>query len=431
MSGPVLSPFWWEAAPRDLPSDPLPQTADVAVIGSGYTGLSAALRLAEGGVRVAVIDAGPLAAGASSRNFGLLGRQFVPHLADLAERLGLDRAVELYNLCNLAFAHVNRLIDRLDIDCDRRPAGRFIACATPRHLEAQKREHALRAEHLGHGYRVVEKADLGGEFGSPLYHGGIVVPEHLTLHPGKFSAGLARAVRAAGATLTGETPVTAIARDGAGFRLACGGTELRAAEIVIATNGYTGQLVPDLRRRIVPIQAYMIATEPLPPEVIRQALPTERAFHDTARDMIYGRPSPCGTRLLFGGATGERHDDIALAGEGLRRRLLRLFPHLPKDLALGHAWTGQCGGTFDHLPHRGQSGPLHYAMGYNFGAGMPLGTYLGDSLGRALLGETVELPLDALPMQTRPLYRGRPWFLPAYLAWGKLRDRLDGGRIAA
>ncbi len=429
MTGPTLAPFWWDAAPRDLGSDPLPEVVDVAVVGSGYTGLSAALRLAEGGAKVAVIDAGQLAAGASSRNFGLLGRQFIPGFADLIKQLGLPRATELYGLCNDAFAHVNALIDRLDIDCDRKQVGRFIACATPSHLAVQEHEHALRAKHLGHGFRLVGKDALHQEFGSPAYFGGIVVPEHLTLHPGKVSSGLARAVRAAGATLTGDTEVTAITGASGGFTLTCGTASLRTAEVVIATNGYTTGLVPDLRRRIVPLRAYMIATDPLPAEAIARALPQGRAFHDTAHDMIYGRPSPCGTRLLFGGATGEAHDDLSAAGNALRRRLLKLFPHLPQDLGLSHVWTGQCGGTFDHLPHRGRSGEMHFAMGYNFGAGMPLGTYLGDSLGRMLLGEAVTLPLDAFPMQTRPLYRGNPWFLPAYLAWGKLRDRLDGGRI--
>jgi glycine/D-amino acid oxidase-like deaminating enzyme len=427
----ATEPFWWQAAPRDLESDPAPDDADVAVIGSGYTGLSAALRLAEGGAKVAVLDAGALAGGASSRNFGLLGRQFIPGFAAMIDRLGLEKAKDLYLICNSAFAHVNGLIDRLAIDCDRKTVGRLIACATPRQFEGQKREHALRAEHLGHGWRVVEKPDLDQEIGSPFYHGGIVVPEHATLHPGKFSAGLARAVRRAGASLTGDTAVTAILPERGRFRLRHTGGEMRAGEVVIATNGQTSDLTPDLRRRIVPIRAYMIATEPLEPDAIRRALPQGRAFHDMARDMVYGRPSPCGTRLLFGGATGEGHGNPAEAGPRLRTRLLRLFPHLPRDLALSHAWTGTCGGTFDHLPHRGTSGAMHYAMGYNFGAGMPLGTYLGDCLGRELLGERCPLPLDAFAMQTRPFYRGRPWFLPAYLAWGKLRDRLDGSRIAA
>lgn len=431
MTDMALTPFWWAAAPRDLASDPLPEAVDVAVVGSGYTGLSAALRLAEGGASVAVIDAGPLAAGASSRNFGLLGRQLIPGFAALAKQLGLPRAIALYSLCNDAFTHVNRLIDRLGIDCDRRAVGRLILCATPRHLQEQQQEHALRNRHLGHGHQVLDKTGLRAELGSTAFHGGIVVPEHLTLHPGKFSAGLVHAVRRAGAALTGDTPVTAIAGQRGAFLLTCGGSTVRAAEVVIATNGYTTGLVPDLRRRIVPLHAYMIATEPLPPEVVAQALPRGRAFHDTARDMIYGRPSPCGQRLLFGGATGEAHDDLERVAAGLRARLMALFPHLPADLGLSHVWTGQCGGTFDHLPHRGQVGAMRFAMGYNFGAGMPLGTYLGDSIGRMILGEPVSLPLDDFPMQTRPLYRGRPWFLPAYLALNKLRDRLDGGRITA
>lgn len=424
-------PFWWDEAPRDLPSDPLPEAVDVTVVGSGYTGLSAALRLAEGGASVAVIDAGPLASGASSRNFGLLGRQLIPGFAELAKKMGLERATGLYRICNDAFAHVNGVIDRLEIACDRQPVGRLIICPTPRHLEEQRQEHALRAEHLGHSYRVLDKAALQAEFGGTGIHGGVVVPEHLTLHPGKFSTGLTLAVRKAGASLTGDTRVTAITGSRGAFRLACGAATLRAAEVVIATNGYTTGIVPDLTRRIVPLRAYMIATQPLPPDLIAQTLPGGRAFHDTARDMIYGRVSPCGQRLLYGGATGEAHDDLDSIAANLRRRLMALFPHLPQTLTLSHVWTGQCGGTFDHLPHRGQTGAMHYAMGYNFGAGMPLGTYLGDSLGRRILGETLDLPLDAFPMQTRPLYRGSPWFLPAYLAWGKLRDRLDGGRITA
>ena len=429
MTDMAVTPFWWAAAPRDLASDPLPEAVDVAVVGSGYTGLSAALRLAEGGASVAVIDAGTLAAGASSRNFGLLGRQFIPGFAALVKRLDLPRAISLYSLCNDAFAHVNGLIDRLGIECDRREAGRLILCATPRHLDEQRQEHVLRAKHLGHGHQVLDKAALVAELGSTAFHGGIVVPEHLTLHPGKFSTGLVLAVRRAGASLTGDTEVTAIAGQRGAFQLTCGRATVRAAEVIIATNGYTTGLVPDLRRRIVPLRAYMIATEPLPPEFIAQALPRGRAFHDTARDMIYGRPSPCGTRLLFGGATGEAHDDLGRAAADLRSRLLALFPHLPTDIALSHVWTGQCGGTFDHLPHRGQSDAMHYALGYNFGAGMPLGTYLGDSLCRRILGKTVNLPLADFLMQTRPLYHGWPWFLPAYLALNKLRDRLDGCRI--
>ncbi len=429
MNGPALTPLWWDSAPRDLASDPLPDAVDVAVVGSGYTGLSAALRLAEGGASVAVIDAGPLAAGASSRNFGLLGRQLIPGFAALAKRLDLPRAISLYSLCNDAFAHVNGLIDRLGIECDRREAGRLILCATPHHLEEQRQEHVLRAKHLGHAHQVLDKAALVAELGSTAFHGGIVVPEHLTLHPGKFSNGLVLAVRRAGASLTGDAEVTAIAGQRGAFRLTCGRATVRAGEVVIATNGCTTGLVPDLRRRIVSLRAHMVATKPLLPEVVAQALPRGRAFRDTARDMIYGRPSPCGTRLLFGGAAGGAQDDMGRAAGGLRTRLLALFAHLPTDLALSHIWAGQCGGTFDHLPHRGQSGALHFATGYNFGAGMPLGTYLGDSLGRMILGEPVSLPFDDFPMQTRPFYHGRPCFLPACLALNKLRDRLDDGRI--
>jgi glycine/D-amino acid oxidase-like deaminating enzyme len=307
VNGPALTPLWWDAAPRDLVSDPLPRAVDVAVVRSGYTGLSVALRLAEGGANVAVIDAWPLAAGASSRNFGLLGRQPIPGFATLAKRLGLELATWLYRVRNAAFAHVNGLIDHLGIVCDRRAAGRLILCATPRHLDEQRHEHALRAAHLGHSHQVLDKAALRAELGSTAFHGGIAVPEHLTLHPGKFSTSLVLAVSQAGASLTGDTEVTAIDGQRGAFRLTCGWATVRAGEVVLATNGCTTGLVPDLRRRIVSSRALMLATKPLLPEVIVQALPRGRTFHDTAHDMIYGRPSPRGTRLMFGGLTGEAH----------------------------------------------------------------------------------------------------------------------------
>src|SRR5690606_29152756 len=158
-------------------------------------------------------------------------------------------------------------------------------------------------------------------------------------------------------------------------------------------------------------------------------LPGRRPWHDSARDMAYARISPDGQRLLFGAATGEAHRDLARLADRLRARMLKLFPGLPEDVAVTHVWTGRCGGTFDLFPHAGEAGGMRYALGYCFGAGLPFGAWLGDGLGRAILGERFDNPLAEMEMPARPFYRGRPWFMPAYMAWRQLQDRREGARV--
>ena len=143
--------------------------------------------------------------------------------------------------------------------------------------------------------------------------------------------------------------------------------------------------------------------------------------------MQYARVSPDGSRLIYGALTGEKHDDLRHVAVTLRGKMLKLFPQLGSARA-GHVWTGQCGGTFDHFPHRGRHDGMHYAMGYCFGAGMPLGTWLGDAVARGILGEASATALDFDTMPSNPLYWGKPWFLPFYLRFQGWLDWKDGVR---
>jgi glycine/D-amino acid oxidase-like deaminating enzyme len=421
-------PYWWDAAPRPrLEPEPLPPRAEVVIVGSGFTGLSAALTLARAGRQVAVIDSGPPGIGASSRNFGMIGRQLKHDFADLIERVGPERAKALYGVANDAFRYVVELVEREGIDCQMRQWGRFIAASTPRHYEAVARELEARQRHFGHEFAMLPRQRQHEEIGSARYFGGGIIPEHRMLHPGQFHLGLLARVQAAGARLVPDTRVTGMRRDGDRWEIRTSRGMLQADHLVVATNGYTGPVTPWLQRRVVPINAYLIATEPLPEATLARLLPRGRGYHDTSHDMECARISPDGSRLLFGALTGYRPQDMRTMGMRLRSRMIRLFPDL-KNVRLSHAWTGACAGTFDFYPHKGEEGGMRYALGYCFGAGMPFGTWLGHNVALALLGRGGETAFDSQALPGRSFYWGRPWFVPFYVAWLRWRDRRDGVR---
>jgi glycine/D-amino acid oxidase-like deaminating enzyme len=421
-------PYWWDAAPRvGEPVRALPKSAEIAIIGSGYTGLSAALTLARAGRDVVILEQGSVGFGASSRNFGMLGRQYKYDFTTLVEKFGVERAKALYAGCNQAFAFVNGLIEREGIDCFHAPSGRYIAANTPAQLEALDKELSAREKHFGHAFRMVSRAGQPAELVTDKFVGGAVIPEHRTVHPGLFHNGLAERVRTAGAAIHSGTRVLSVSRTGEGWQVATDRGTIAARHLVAATNGYTGKATPWLRRRVVPIRAYMIATEPLDPPVLANVLPSKRGFHDCAHEMEYARISPDGSRLIYGALTGQVHDDLGKVGLTLRRKMLRLFPQLG-PVRVAHSWTGQCAGTFDYFPHRGRHEGMHFAMGYCFGAGMPFGTWLGNAVARGILGEPAETPLDEPEMPANPLYWGRAWFLPFYLRYQAWLDWKDGVR---
>jgi glycine/D-amino acid oxidase-like deaminating enzyme len=421
-------PYWWDSAPRrHAVGRSLPATTEVAVIGSGYTGLSAALTLARAGRDVTILEQGAIGFGASSRNLGMLGRQLKYDFSTLIGKLGLERAKELYEGCNQAFAFVNSLIEREKIDCFHAPSGRYIAANTPAHLNALEKELTARSDHFGHLFHMVSRVGQQQEIATTKFLGGAVIPEHRTVHPGLFHNGLAERVLQAGAAIHSGVRVIALRRNGYEWLLETDRGPLGAKHLIVATNGYTGKATPWLRRRIVPIRAYMIATEPLDPAVLSGVMPSGRGFHDCAREMEYARIAPDGSRLIYGALTGQVHDNLREVALTLRKKLLKLFPQLVA-VRVSHAWTGQCGGTFDYLPHRGRNDGMHFAMGYCFGAGMPFGTWLGDAVARGILGESATTPLDHPEIPSSPLYWGRPWFLPLYLRYQGWLDWKDGVR---
>ncbi len=205
--------------------------------------------------------------------------------------------------------------------------------------------------------------------------------------------------------------------------MAVGPARVEARDVVVATNGYTDRLSPWLRRRIIPIQSQMIATEPLAPELLDRLLPGKHVLGDTCRLHHYYRRSPDRHRILFGGRAGANQTDPRRSGRHLYRRLAALFPELA-GVRISHVWTGVTGYTFDTMPHMGVHDGIHYAAGF-VGSGAAMALYLGHKTGMRVLGSPeADNVFDTLNHPTRPLYYGKPWFLPFAIAYFGWRDSL-------
>jgi glycine/D-amino acid oxidase-like deaminating enzyme len=374
-----------------------------------------------------VLDSGALGSGASTRNGGMVGGAVKLDWQTLARRHGPSRAAALLDGARASFEFLEDLIAREGLAADYRRCGRFQLACNPRQYAVLARQVAALGERPD-GVRMVPRERQREEIGSDRYHGGVAIEAAGGLHPARFHAGLRAAARAAGALLHGHAGVRRLSRSAAGFDLATARGALQAAEVVIATNGYTGPLTPDLQRRVVPVSSYIIATEELPLDLTRRLSPQGRMFVDGNRLLCYFRLSPDRRRVLFGGRVSlqdvaERH-----SAEGLYRRMVRVWPELA-GCRISHSWKGAVAFTFDRLPHMGIAAGAHFAMGCN-GSGVAMASYLGHQLALKLLGRTNRpCPFDGLDFPTRPLYDGRPWFLPAVGAWYRWRDALDGWRV--
>lgn len=419
-------PYWWERVPRpDLGAALPPAKADVVVIGSGYTGLNAAIETARGGRATVVLDAEAAGFGCSTRNGGQISTSVKPELGELTRRYGRERGAAILREGHDALAWIGDFIRREAIDCDFAVVGRFHAAHNAAAYEELARDVAgVSAEFPTDAY-VVPRAEQRHAIGTDGYHGGAIFPRHASLDPGRYHQGLLDRARAAGAVVVPHCPATAIRREAGGFEVTTPRGTVRARDVVVATNGYTGPLTPWLRRRVIPIGSYIIATEDVGPELMAEVIPENRIVSDTRRVVYYYRASPDGRRMLFGGRVSADETDPRISGPRLHAEMARLFPQLART-KISHSWAGTVAYTFDELAHAGQNDGLYFAMGY-CGSGVSMASYLGMRIGQQVLGRPEgRTAFDAVPFPTRPFYTGRPWFLGAAVAYYRWRDGLGG-----
>ncbi|MGZ2257534.1 NAD(P)/FAD-dependent oxidoreductase [Roseobacter sp. A03A-229] len=424
------SSYWLDGLPpvESLPTEPL-KTVDVAIIGSGYTGLNAAIETARGGRTTMVMDAEAPGWGCSTRNGGQISTSVKPSLDKLAARYGMERARAIRKEGEAALDWIEEFVSTEGLACDFRRNGRYHAAHTPQHYEEIARNAACLARAEGITAHVIPKSDQRQELGSDSYYGGVVFPRHASINPAKYHRGLLSLATAGGVHVVGHCAVTGLTRDTGGFHLSTAKGAIRARDVVVATNGYTTSLTPWLQRRVIPIGSYMIATEPLPEALIDELFPTDRIASDTCKVVYYYRSSPDRRRVLFGGRVSASETDTMISGPRLFDDMCRIFPQLSES-RITHSWMGRVAYTFDELAHTGVHDGVHYAMGY-CGSGVSMASYLGKRLGQKVLGLAEgATAFDGLQNPTRPFYTGNPWFLPATVAWYRRRDRVQTRRAA-
>ncbi|MDH4071975.1 MAG: FAD-binding oxidoreductase [Gammaproteobacteria bacterium] len=418
------APYWWDAAPRvDEELSELPADVDALIVGSGFSGISAARILARAGKSVLVCDADVIGFGASTRNGGMLGPSFHKlGVKGLKAHYGEERTYGILKESVGFVDFIRALVEEEDIACDFRQVGRFRGASRPSHYEVMARELEAQVEATGIEADLVPRERVRDEIGTDRFYGGIRYMIDGGLHPGKYHDGLVRVARSAGAIVTGHTEVTQIEHAGNGFRVATSRGVVDAGQVAICTNAYTGKVTPWFRRRVLPIRSSIIATAELEPELMNRLMPTRRCYGDSRRLMAYYRPSPDGQRILFGGRATSADKPLDNARK-LRISMLDLFPELA-DTAITHSWSGLVAYAFDHVPHLGEHDGLWYALGY-CGSGVARATFFGTKLGHKMLGNTEagKTAFDDLPLKTRPLYTGNPWFMSPIIQWHRMLDR--------
>jgi glycine/D-amino acid oxidase-like deaminating enzyme len=411
MQGDRLTHGLWEAsAPAGPPTPPLAGrvAADVVVIGAGFTGLSAALHLAEGGKSVVVLEAAEIGFGASGRNVGLVNAGMWVMPEQLPDRLGATYGERLLRTLGDAPSLVFDLVARHGIACEAVRHG-TLHCAAGASGLAGLRERAAQWQRLGAPVQLLDAAETAARLGTSAYAGALHDLRAGTVQPLAYARGLATAAARAGATLHGNSPVVGVVDLGSGWRVKVrGGAEVEAAWVLVATNACTAPdgPWPELATELVRMPYFNMATPPLPDALRRTILPNGEGAWDTRQILSSFRLDAAG-RLVFGSIGALRGSGHAVHRDWGRRALAKLFPQLA-GIAFEHAWYGWIGTTADSLP-RLHALARHVVSfsGYN-GRGIGTGTVFGRELARLVLGQVgidaLSLPVvDVAPAAWRPV----------------------------
>ena len=413
--------------PDDKDLHVLPDKADVAIIGGGFTGLSAARALAKAGAKVAVLEAHTMGWGASSRNGGMVLTGLKLSMETIRRRYGRDLARQLFQSSLEAINTVEQVVTEEEIDCGFARHGHLMTANKPAHYQGFVQSAEFMDKEFGHKVRLVPRTEQRQEIGSDLYYGALVDDASAGLNPAQYAAGLARAAERAGATLHACARVDRLERSNGGFLIETERGKLAASNVLVATSGYTGRATKSLQRKIIPIGSFIVATEELPDALVRELIPHGRMIFDSRHYLNYFRL--WNNRVIFGGRAAffpENEGTLRQSAQILRNDMLQVYPQL-KDANIEYVWGGTLDFAFDMMTHVGQMEGLYYSLGYA-GHGVAMATYLGKTIAECMLGGSIAgHPFAAFKFPGAPLglYNGWPWFLPFAGLWHRILDWVE------
>lgn len=428
---PILEKNYWLETLTTLPvqsAHDLRENIDVAIVGGGFCGLSAALTLAKRGVNVAVLEAETFGWGASCRNGGMVLTGMKLPVPTLIKRYGREPVRKMYAASLETIDCVEQIVRDEKIDCNFSRCGHLEVACKQSHFDSYAESAGLIQREFHHQQRIVSKSELRDEIGSDIYFGGMVDEISAGLNPARYVAGLAHAAQRAGACLYDYTrvkKVQASTQNGARkFLLRTSRGSIIAREVILASGAYTTNATPALRKKIIPIGSYIIATEVLPSDLARELSPRNRMIFDSKHFLYYYRLTP-DNRMLFGGRAAffpETENTVRQSAEILRRGMTTVYPQL-RDTIVEYVWGGTLDFTLDVMPHAGKISDMYFAAGFA-GHGVAAATWFGSKLAGMVCGETDCTPFSAIPFPTAPygLRSCNTWALPFAGLWYRILD---------
>ncbi len=421
-----LTSYWLDTASRfaGATQGPVEGAFDVAVIGGGFCGLSAARRLAQGGASVVLLEAGEVGAAASGRNGGHLNNGVAHSWAAAKAALGERRARALYHAFDASIGTIETIAREEEIDCAFRRSGKLKLASKPAHFESIAKNFKALHREIDPDTQLLSRAELKGEIGSDAFHGGLLMKKSAMMHMGRFGAGLATAAMRRGARIYENAAVTGLRVENGRHVATTARGQVSAREVFIATGATTTANFGWFRRRIVPVGSFIVATRPLTGAEIASTMPGDRTYVTSLNIGNYFRLSP-DRRLLWGGrarftpVSNAQSDEKS--GAILRASLAETFPQL-KDVEIDYCWGGLVDMTQDRFPRAGRHEGAWYALGFS-GHGAQLAPHMGVVMADAILGRANANPLDGLDWPAVPGHFGRAWFLPLVGMYYKALDR--------
>lgn len=391
--------LWYASAapaPKTTPLDG-DRTVDVAIIGAGFTGCSAALHLAEKGVKAIVLEAQDIGYGGSGRNAGLVNAGLWLDPDDVVKTIGPDYGERLMAKLGEGPSLVSEMIAKHGIQCDDVRKG-VIKAGHSSSGQAHLEEHARQWQRRGANIEVIDRKRIADMTGTERYVGGIIDHRSYYIQPLSYARGLATAAVKAGAVIHERTPVTKLESVAGKWKVKTATGTVTADKVIVATNAYSDDLWPGMKQEIIPVGCYMYATEPLGENVRKTILPSLHPIYDTQPAMVFTRYDR-DHRLIVGSLGYLPPGDVAAARTWPHRTLRYLFPHLGEQ-KMSFKWAGTLGFTNDAIPRFHEPAPgISMTLGYN-GRGIAPGTYWGQMLAKRAMGMSAsEFPLPVTPIK--------------------------------